>query len=783
MVLALLLVGSLGNLFTTSRLNIDSNILSLLPVTEADPAVEQAFANFSEQSMRRLVLLVTHPDLAAAKHAGEELAGVLRQNSWVTNVELRQDAAAQTAIGNFYFESRHHLLSSTDAALLEAGNYRAFSEDAIRQAYAPVSGGLIELMQRDPFLLALRAGTANAASTGTSLASNGGYLHAHKNGRQHVLVTAELVQSPFNRQLQQQILVPIAALEARWTADTSGIQLLRAGALFHTDHAYATASREVSLIGGGSLLCVWLLLILAFNSVRPLVLVTIALGFGVMAGFAAVRFVFGEVHLLTIVFGSSLVGVAEDYAFHYFVTEQNSSGPSRLRRILPAISLGLLTSVIGYAALFGTPFPGLQQMALFSITGLSGAWLSVVLLFPLFGMRSRASPRLLKLSTYFIALGTGRPARTVLALAFALPLLALAWLLTNELQPEDVRSFQTQDADLLLQEGQVLGILNAPAANQFYLVKGATPDQVLENLTATHARLDTLVAAGALDSWVSIAQWLPDRRTQDKIHALYQQLYASDAGQQLIDAGLITAAQLQQARAQFAVDRDQYLDTQEWLQSPVGRGLAYLWLDPTTQSSGQSGALTGNPEYASVIALRGIKQLDQLAEKPAGSQDTAIFIDKITTVNQMLASYRDSVSVLLAVACSAIFGILLLRYGVKTALLLIASPLIAISATVLGLALLDETLGLFCILALFLVMGIGVDFGIFFAEAEHINAGTLLAVLLSALTTIFAFGMLALSATSVIHSFGLSMLIGISSVLLLAPVMAHRIVNQSGIQR
>src|SRR3546814_6026214 len=90
---------------------------------------------------------------------------------------------------------------------------------------------------------------------------------------------------------------------------------------------------------------------------------------------------------MTLVFGASLVGISIDYALHYFcerMAEGESRGPREaLERVFPGITLGLATSVIGFVGILIAPFPGLREMAVFSSVGLVGAWLCVILLYPL----------------------------------------------------------------------------------------------------------------------------------------------------------------------------------------------------------------------------------------------------------------------------------------------------------------------------------------------------------------------------------------------------------------
>ena len=100
-----------------------------------------------------------------------------------------------------------------------------------------------------------------------------------------------------------------------------------------------------------------------------------------------------------------------------------------------------------------------------------------------------------------------------------------------------------------------------------------------------------------------------------------------------------------------------------------------------------------------------------------------------------------------------------------------APPAFALLLTPSLMALLGEPITFFAAMALVLVLSIGVDYAIFCAEAAGVRkSATLLAVCLASSTTLLSFGLLAFSGVFAVHTFGLTMLIGITLSVLLSPI-------------
>ncbi len=104
---------------------------------------------------------------------------------------------------------------------------------------------------------------------------------------------------------------------------------------------------------------------------------------------------------------------------------------------------------------------------------------------------------------------------------------------------------------------------------------------------------------------------------------------------------------------------------------------------------------------------------------------------------------------------------LLPRYG-RRAWRVLAPTGTGILFTVAVLGMIGQPVQLMHVLALLLLLGMGVDYGIFLEEAHGVRrARGWLAVVLASTSALLSFGLLGLSATPALHFFGVTMLIGI----------------------
>lgn len=749
---------------------INSNIMTLLPKAERDPVLHRAMSQVENRFQRYITILVGADEFATAVAAAEHVTRRLIESEQFNTVRLKHDQDLVRRAITFYLPLRFQLLSNKGRDQIQAGNVAAFERSVLRRYYnlnATISSDLID---KDPLLLLPQFLEERATGLTARPKMEAGYLTVRTEDKTYLVLVGELSETPFSISLQRNLMPLLDGLRSELPSQFAGASFLIAGVLPHAASGTNSAIDEVSTVGLGSLLGVIFLLLVIFRSSRPLLLTLGSIGLGCLGGFAACLAVFGEVHLLTLAFGVSLVGISVDYSLHYFCERfrpsMDWSSTSALRHVFSGITLGLVTSAIGFAGLFFAPFPGMQGMAVFSIVGLCIGYGSVVICYPYFSRRM-AQPkfeRALNLAGAYGALWQRRSNWRVWTIATGLAAAAIVGCLQLNAS-DDVRLLQSPDATVMAEEKRAQALVGRKLSSQFFLVEGSNAADFLlreERLTQV---LRTLESDGLLAGHVAISDFIASPTRQIENYALLEPLIAGEKSalnRIARQIGLPDSTRNAFAEGFEDAIRTPPVELQQWLSFSGSEPYRHLWLGDT-----QRGVI-------GVVGLRGVYDFTAL-RKTADADPLVHFIDPAGEISHLFGQYRRQTIWLTLISYCVVMLILVGRYGLTGGLLVIAPPVIAAFASLGALGFLGESISLFNVMGLLLVLGIGVDYALFFRETGTTNPPTMLAIALSSLTTLLAFGLLALSATAAIHSFGLTILIGIVVALLLSPMAGWRI--------
>ncbi|WP_298211441.1 hypothetical protein [Acidovorax sp.] len=736
---------------------IDTDVMALLPVNEQAPDVVLATEQLVAQMSRQVVVLVGTGEWEHSRAAAQ----VFRQDLAArVGTRLREDAIAQKtsmqAALAFYQPWRERLLTPEQRALLAGAPDAALVQKALQDLYQPAVQARLSDWVSDPLGLWAQWWTARGAQS--QARPRDGELWVAADGLQWAVLQFTLEGSAFRLSgepvLGNALQGALADVQMKWP----GARMVVAGVPLHAEAAAVQANWEINTIGWGSLAGVLLLAWLAFRSLRPVALVGVSLLVGCAVALSVTALLFEQVHLLTLVFGASLVGVAEDYGIHYFASRQGAPGRTPhglMRGLMPALWLALGTSAIAYLALGAAAFPGLRQMAVFSVVGLMAALLTVVCWFPWLDRGTMPHSRVAQRIGQTLAAWPRWRHALPGSVAVCMALVLLLWLLGGLRAQDDVRQLQNASPSLVAQQRQVGEILGLHSPAQFYLVQGQAPEQVLQREEELKGRLDVLVARQVLVGYSGVSDWVPSAQRQDSDAQLVAR--ATEAVFKGINA------ELGESFAYTSTPSLAPLTVQTWLAQPISAAARPLWL----------GERDGT--YRSLVVLRGVKDVNSLPALAGAAQGLAgvTWVDKPAEISGLLQRYRISMTELLLLGHALVLAALWLRFGRKAWRAWM--PTVLASLVVVGaLTAFGAPWQLFNVLALMLLLGVGIDYGIFLQEHED-DPHAWLAVVIGAGSTWLSFGLLGLSETPALKAFGLTLMLGLPLVLVLAPLFRGQV--------
>ncbi|CDL86540.1 MMPL family transporter [Xenorhabdus cabanillasii] len=739
-----ILVVSLVTLLPQSRLS--TSILALLPAQSAGDMPPELKDEFMQRLDRQLVWMVssgTKENIAPAQYWLEQLG----KTPFLTQVKGPMTAAQQQAWGAFYYQHRNAMLDpATRDRLKSEGTQQA--NWILSQVYSAFSGVSGQELSNDPLML-VRGSQLALQQTSSQLRLQNGWLVAKDNaGREWYLLHAELNGSSFDMQQGHQAVTELNRLEQSLKARFPDTEVMSRGTLFYSDYASQQAKHDISTLGSATILGVLLLIYGVFRSLKPLLLCVLSVSIGALAGTVVTLGIFGELHFMTLVMSISIIGISADYAI-YYLTERMVHGQEvtawqSMRKVLTALLMALATTVIAYLIMMFAPFPGLRQLAVFAAAGLTASCLTVICWYPILAknLPVRPIPAMVMLMRWLALWRRSRVFYPGLPVALAVfALLGISRLEIND----DIAQLQVLPQHIHQQEKRIAELTGQRSDQKWFVVYGDSAEQTLQRLEAFIPKLDAEKQQGMITS--------------------YQQLPLSSLAQQHKDLELLKAAVpniiTRLAEAGLPVKqpdlRPMTVTPNNWLNSVVSEGWRLMWI---TLPNGQSGVL---------LPVTGVKDsmlMRQLAEKQAGIS----WVDRKLAFDEMFQFYRTILGWLLAGSVVLIAVSYIIRLGLRRGTISILPSLLSLGCALAVLGFSGYSLNLFSILALVLVLGIGINYTLFFSNPRGTPLTSLLAITVAMCTSLLTLGMLVFSSTQAISSFGIVLCSGIFTAFLLSPL-------------
>ncbi len=759
--LALLLLG----LWIQRELTIGTDLRLFMP--EASNAEERfLLQEIGESPGSRLMLIAIHgetvPRLAEISTQLTDALSVAEASGQRLFALVANGDPERNAIPERLLPYRYLLTDAVARGALDTAALRDALTERVRDLASPAAGAIEPWIARDPTLETLRLADEWLPAKEPQRLQGVWFDTAG----QTALLVAQTQAAAFDPPRQAEAL---ARLESEFATASAGsaATLTVSGPGAFAVLMQRRVSGEAGMLGAIASVGILLLLVWAYRDLRTVLAGLLPLISAALVGLAVVTLSFGTVHGITLAFGFTLLGVAQDYPIHLFSHRRpGESAIETARRICRPLTIGVASTCVAYLAFLVAGVPGLAQLGWFTVAGLLTAGLTTRYLLPrLLPIAPRdpsAAPAFVRAAT-----ALGRSPRPVWLLLLLPGAAAISILLSaTPLWENDLSRLTPVPAEILQQDAQLRRELGAPDVRYMLVVHGASAEAALARTERQQPLLDELVERGVVASYDNAAKYLPSRDVQ-----LQRRAALPDAIR--LQASLAAATRdlpfVDDAFAPFLADVS------------IARGLPPLEVSALadTPLEVRVGGMLFEREnnWLAVTSFSDVRDPAALAASLTGVDKRVALIDMKRASESLVARQRDHILASLGTAALVVILLIALTLRKLDRAIRILSPMLVTTiVTVAVLQLAGIPLGLFHLVALALAAGLGLDYALFF-EHSATETGeqrrTLHAVLLCASSTLLVFALLGSSSVPVLRSIGITVAVGVACNFVLAFLIAR----------
>ncbi|NQZ08542.1 MAG: hypothetical protein HRT35_15420 [Algicola sp.] len=713
----------------------------------------------ASRQQQKLIVVLSAPDKKSAQTASKQLADDLAALGSVnTATRLPFNQAQIDQITALYKDYPFTLLNDDYAQAIDNNAPKQLNELFINTLLQPGNPFVDMTIEQDP-TLGLANALAQKLASQSQWSNDGDALYQYQQEDQHLKghyyypIFIELAQA--NLGVNQSVAIEQQINQLLEKAQTNrAVKIYRSGLLFHISGSTVQAQSEITLFGVISSLIILAATLWVFRSLMPLLVIVLIMGVSITFGTAGLLSFVSEIHLITFIFAVSLIGISVDYAFHVLAgaaLKKPSTQESLAKYLAPAMLMGALTTVLGYCGMLLMPIAALHQITVFMIFGLLGAVATALFwLAPLYSIKSDKKSITLSDSTIrFIQQLTERlaPLRKKRHVAAVLIVLGGLFLLAGGRFhfDDNIRSLNSSSTKLVLEEQKIQQLMGYNSYPRYIAVTAFDAQSVLSKMDKLTRRMNTISETGLALRTQSLSLWIPPTAIQQQRKTQVKAF--NDKGELALMQSYLEPEQYQAVIAKI----DRHLLPNAWPDELM------ILAQPLFQDAGKSYGLIRY--YAKLTPAQ--QQTIQ------GVLTDVSFFDQPQRLTESLTEVRTSLLLFFVMAASAFAVILVLRYGLKYGLMALVTPVFAALGALVISQLFVPSMSIFNLLACLLIVALAVDYSVFFNEQGH-QKHVVLAVLLSAISSMAAFGMMTFSQTPAVHHFGLSTLIGIALAVLLS---------------
>ncbi len=675
-----------------------------------------------------------------------------------------------------YLSNNRYLLSGADSMWTEASLRESLAQS--KQWLAQDIGLFLkEQIPRDPTGEVLRM-IESLSNRNTATTEHGVWMGTTQTGQARAVLMAQTKAAGIDLDAQQRAVDAVKlAFEnakthmAKTQPDAAQVKIVLSGTGVFSALSRERIKNDATLFSTIATALVIALIGWVYRSPLVMGVGLLPVVSGVLAGITAVALVFDNVHGITLGFGATLIGEAVDYAVYLFTLirkdKPNGNSHGTIKLIWPTLRLGVWTSICGFSAMVLSDFPGLQQLGVFSVAGLVVAVLVTRWLLP-FLLPDNFQIKPTQLGEQFARIARKAPALRWPLTAIFVALIAWAAFSQGEFWNDDLAHLSPISLSEQKLDESLRNALGAPDVRLLVVAESNNTETTLQSAELAAQTLTALVEAKSVASFDSPTTYLPSAQSQRQRQAAIPN---ADELRKRMDAAIQNSGFKPNTFEPFLTD------AQASKTMPL---VTRASLAGTNLAHQVDALLTVKPNrVTAMLPLTGVSDEAKLRHAISDLKSPNIrVLDMKIESNALYQSYRYQAMIyaLLGVLAIALLLAITLR-SVRRVVALLIPLAFAVVMTVAILLGLGVSLSIFHLVAFLLVVGIGSNYALFFdrqVEQDEALAPVMLSLVVCNISTVFGFGVLALSSMPVLKAIGGTVAIGAVLTLIFSAVFVQK---------
>jgi predicted exporter len=702
--------------------------------------------------------------LADASRALMESLQPSPQFRLVTNGEMSLDSVPEDLLAYRY------LLSPTlDERPLDSKYLHAELQERARDLASPAGAFLEPWLPRDPTLELLKVLQRWQPMQEPNRLFD---VWFDREG-QRALLLAQTRAAAFDPD-QQRLAVNELNAAAERLASEDNIKMTFSGAGKFSVMMEQRTRGEAQQLGAAATIGMIVLLLIAYRRIGSVVLSALPLASAGLAGLASVSAFFGEVHGITLAFGFTLIGVAQDYPIHLLSHRQATRTPVEVARELwPTLATGVASTCIAYLTFLFSGVIGLAQLACFTVAGLAVAGLTTRYALPVLmhpeGRDYGESPSLDRLWRRIERL----PRPLWAGAAAVIVSIAAIWLAPQPMWESDLSKLTPVPKELLLQDQELRSQLGTPDVRYLLVITAKDAEYALQRLERLDDSLQALISDGAITGYDHAARYVPtaEKQRQRQARLAEPATLRADVAAAVSDTPFRPDVfepfleDVEKAR------RLRLLTIEQLRDSPLGVSVEML----LTAKDDRTTALV---TFSGVQDVAALERFAQAAGEGVTLLDTKYASETLVT--------HQRVKILWSLAAAAVLLAAVVMFSLRSAARVyrVLAPMALTTLLIVAvLQVAGVSMTLFHLIALILAAGLGLDYALFFEHAADDpldQRRTLHALLVCSASTLMVFALLATSELPVLRAIGLTVSLGVISNFVLALLLTRPATENHG---